>query len=109
MKLAIVTSTSGQYGLPWRGSLVAIARDDLCPLSSMHWCPNAGVGTPVVMGGAEIKTALAMAITKVEASMLVMWAVMVGVGMMSVAGPVKRLLVELMMVTGVITRVKLVE
>ncbi len=74
----------------------------------MHWCPNAGVGTAVVTGGAEIKAALAMVITKVEASMLIMLAIMVGVGMMSVVGPVKRLLVELMMVTVVITRVKLV-
>ena len=74
----------------------------------MHPCPNAGVGTAVVTGGAEIKAALAMVITKVEASMLIMRAVMVGVGMMSVVGPVKRLLVELMMVTVVITRVKLV-
>ncbi len=74
----------------------------------MHLCPNAGVGTAVVAGGAEIKAALAMVITKVEASLLIMRAVMVGVGMMSVVGPVKRLLVELMMVTVVITRVKLV-
>ncbi len=74
----------------------------------MHPCPNAGVGTAVVTGGAEIKAALAMVITKVEASLLIMRAVMVGVGMMSVVGPVKRLLVELMMVTVVITRVKLV-
>ena len=58
--------------------------------------------------GAEIKAALAMVITKVEASMLIMPAIMAGVGMMSVVGPVKRLLVELMMVTVVITRVKLV-
>jgi len=61
-----------------------------------------------VTGWAEIKAALAMVITKVEASLLIMRAVMVGVGMMSVVGPVKRLLVELMMVTVVITRVKLV-
>ncbi len=73
----------------------------------MHPCPNAGVGTAVVTGWAEIKAALAMVITKVEASLLIMRAVMVGVGMMSVVGPVKRLLVELMMVTVVITRVKL--
>ncbi len=74
----------------------------------MHRCPNAGVGTPVVTGGAEIKTALAMVITKVEATMLIMPAIMVGVGMISVVGPVKRLLVELMRVTVVITRVRLV-
>jgi len=61
-----------------------------------------------VTRGAEIKAALAMVITKVEASMLIMPAIMAGVGMMSVVGPVKRLLVELMMVTVVITRVKLV-
>ena len=74
----------------------------------MHWCPNAGVGTAVVTGGAEIKAALAMVITKVEASMLIMLPILVGVGMMSVVGSVKRLLVELMMVTVVITRLQLV-
>ena len=58
-------------------------------------------------GGAEIKAALAMVITEVEASMLIMPAIMVGVRIMSVVGPVKRLLVEWMMVTAVITRVKL--
>ncbi len=74
----------------------------------MHGCPNAGVGTPVVRGGAEIKAALAMVITEVEASMLIMPAIMAGVGMISAVGPVKRLLVELMRVTVVITRVRLV-
>ena len=59
-------------------------------------------------GRAEIKATLAMVITEVEASMVIMPAIMVGVGKMSVVGPVKRLLVEWMMVTVVITRVKLV-
>ncbi len=74
----------------------------------MHGCPDAGVRASVMTGRSEIKAALAMVITEVEASLLIMPAVMVGVGMMSVVGPVKRLLVEWMMVTVVITRVKLV-
>lgn len=74
----------------------------------MHGCPNAGVCASVITGRSEIKAALAMVITEVEASMLIMPAIMGGVGMMSVVGPVKRLLVEFMRVTVVITRVKLV-
>ncbi len=58
-------------------------------------------------GRSEIKAALAMVIIEVEASMLKIPAKIVGVGMRSVVVPVRRLLVESMMVSAVNTRVKL--
>ena len=58
--------------------------------------------------GTEIKAALTMVITKVEASMLVMGAVMMEIGIISVMGLLKPLLVDLILIPSIITSVSLI-